>query len=272
VAAETSGRAASEIPEATPFWALEPEEALRNLRGSNRGLDDADAEGRLERHGPNELPAEEGGRVLALVLAQFRSPLITLLLVAAVVTVVLAEYVDAGVIAAVLVLNAVIGFSQEYRAERSLEALRRLARAVAHVVRDGREREVDAALLVPGDLVLVDAGAKVPADCRVLDAAGLEVDESLLTGESATVAKGVAPLPPATPLADRTNMLYAGTVVTRGRARALVAATGARTELGRVAGAVEEIGEPATPLQRRMARFSRVVAIAVLSVGAAGFL
>ena len=254
-----------------PAWALDPEEALRAQGSAADGLPSPEAERRLELHGPNELGEDVGRRVPTLVLAQFRSPLIAILLVAAVVTLLLRELVDAGVIAAVLLLNAVIGFSQEYKAERSLEALRRLARAVARVIRDGREREVDAARLVSGDVVLLEAGSKVPADCRIIRAAAVEADESLLTGESATVAKAAGALPPETPLADRGNMLWTGTVVTRGHARAVVVATGARTELGRVAGAVESIGEPATPLQRRMTRFSHVIGVAILAVGAVGF-
>jgi magnesium-transporting ATPase (P-type) len=252
-------------------WALEPQESLRVLEAAPEGLTEAEAELRLARHGRNELAEGRRGRALAIAAGQFRSPLIAILLVAAVVTILLREYVDSGVIAAVLVLNAVIGFSQEYRAERSLEALRQLARAVARVMRDGRERELDAALLVPGDIVLLEAGTKVPADCRVLHAVALETDESLLTGESTPVAKSAAPVAEHAPLADRTGMLHTGTVVTRGHGRGLVVATGAATELGQVAGAVEEIGEPATPLQRRMTRFSHVIGVAVLVVGALGF-
>jgi magnesium-transporting ATPase (P-type) len=252
-------------------WAFEPAESLRALEAVTGGLTEEEAERRLERYGRNELAEGQRGRALAILVGQFTSPLIAILLVAAVVTLLLRELVDAGVIAAVLVLNAVIGFSQEYRAERSLEALRQLARAVARVVRAGREREVDAALLVPGDIVLVEAGSRVPADCRLLHAVALEADESLLTGESTPVAKSVATVAAEAPLADRTGMLHTGTVVTRGHGRALVVATGQETELGRVAGAVETIGEPATPLQRRMTRFSHVIGIAVLAVGAAGF-
>jgi magnesium-transporting ATPase (P-type) len=262
--------AAPKLP-AMSHWALEPQDALRALEAAADGLSEAEAERRLERHGRNEVAEGKRGRALGIALGQFTSPLIAILLVAAVVTLALREFVDAGVIAAVLVLNAIIGFSQEYRAERSLEALRQLARAVARVVRDGRERELDAALLVPGDVVLLEAGTKVPADCRLLRAVALEADESLLTGESAPVAKSVAPVAPETPLADRSGMLHTGTVVTRGHGRGLVVATGAATELGRVAGAVETIGEPATPLQRRMTRFSHVIGVAVLAVGVVGF-
>ena len=139
---------------------------------------------------------------------------------AAVVTIALGEYVDAGVIAAVLVFNAVVGFFQEYRAERSLEALRRLATTQARVMRDGRGREVDASELVPGDVVLIEAGAKVPADCRILHQTAFEADESLLTGESVPVAKTSDPVSADAQVAERRNMVFMGTVATRGRARA----------------------------------------------------
>ncbi|HUP31592.1 MAG TPA: HAD-IC family P-type ATPase, partial [Gaiellaceae bacterium] len=224
-------------------WALGPEEALRDLASGARGLGEAEAARRLAEHGPNELPEGRGTSALALVLRQFSSPLIFILLAAALVTIALRELVDAGVIGAVLVLNAILGFTQEYRAERSMEALRRLGRATARVVRDGRERELDAAELVPGDVVLVEAGARVPADCRLLHAVSLETDESLLTGESTTVAKSAAPGAAEAPLAERTSMIFTGTVATRGHGRAVVVATGSGTELGRIATSLGEIEE-----------------------------
>ncbi len=228
-------------------------------------------ERRLEAHGRNELHEERGIRPATILLRQFRSPLIYILLAAAAVTIALDEYVDAAVIGAVLVFNAVVGFFQEYRAERSLEALRRLARTRARVMRDGREREVDASELVPGDVVLVEAGSKVPADCRVLHATALEADESLLTGESVTVAKRSDPVEAEAAVADRHNMLFMGTVATRGHARAVVSATGGATELGQVAGAVQRIAPGQTPLQQRMGRFTRLVGAWALASSVLGF-
>ena len=172
-----------------PVWASGVEAALRELHSGPGGLSGDEVERRLELHGRNELEQEAAVRPAAILLRQFRSPLIYILIVAGAVTIALDEYVDAAVIAAVLVFNAVVGFFQEYRAERSLEALRRLATTQARVLRDGREREVDARELVPGDVVLIEAGAKVPADCRLLHQTAFEADESLLTGESVTVAK-----------------------------------------------------------------------------------
>ena len=256
---------------ASPLWSVGSDETLRRLDATEHGLTSAEAEARLARHGPNELEEEQRVSRLRLLLHQFQSPLIFILLVATAVTLALREFVDAAVIAAVLLVNAAVGFSQESRAAQAIEALRRLARARARVVRDGRERELDARVLVPGDVLLVEAGARVAADCRILHAVALEVDESLLTGESTTVAKAAEPVPAGAALGDRASMLFTGTTVTRGHCRAVVAATGADTELGRIAGSMREVAEPPTPLQRRMDRFAHLVGIAVLAVSALGF-
>jgi len=252
-------------------WARTPEAVLRELLSEPSGLLGCEVERRLRLCGRNELEQEAVVRPLAVLLRQFRSPLIYILMIAAVVTIALDEYVDAAVIATVLVFNAVVGFFQEYRAERSLEALRRLARAQARVLRDGREREVDASELVPGDVVLIEAGAKVPADCRILHQTAFEADESLLTGESVTVAKTSDPVEADAQVADRRNMAFMGTVATRGHARAVVSATGGSTELGRVAGAVQRIALSETPLQRRIGRFTRLVGAWALASSVLGF-
>jgi len=252
-------------------WASPPERVLDALESSADGISAAEAEERLRAWGPNRLEAERAIHPATIVLRQFRSPLIYILILAAAVTIALGEYVDAAVIALVLLFNAVVGFFQEYRAERSLEALRRLAGTRARTIRDRREREIDAAELVPGDVVLVEAGNKVPADCRVLHATALEADESLLTGESTVVAKGSEPAPAEAQIAERGCMLFMGTVVTRGHARAVVVATGAATELGNVAGTVQRIAPIETPLQRRMGRFTRLVGAWALASAALGF-
>jgi Ca2+-transporting ATPase len=254
-----------------PWWTLTPEEALAELQVSEAGLSSAEAHDRLRAFGLNQLEGKGGPSVLELILRQFMSPLIYILLIAAIVTVVLQEYIDASIIAAVLALNAVIGFTQEYRAERSMEALRQLATTHAHVIRDQRDQQIDARDLVPGDIVLLEAGAKVPADCRILDSSALEADESLITGESTTVAKVSSQLDGDVPVADRTNMLLMATIITRGRSRALVVATGAHTQLGLIAEKVEQVGKVEPPLLQRMNRFARIVGIAVLGASAAGF-
>ena len=252
-------------------WAGEPSAALLALASSERGLTSDEAGRRLQSLGPNELRPPRRESVATALLRQFRSPLIYILLVAGLISLALGEIIDAGAIAAVLVFNAAIGFTQELRATRELEALRRLTPERTTIVRDGEERTIESRELVPGDVVLLDGGARVPADLRVLHAAALEADESLLTGESVPVAKSARAAPDGTAPTARANMLIAGTIVTRGRARALVVATGEATELGRIAESVAEAREAETPLQRRMSDLARTIGAAVLAISVLGF-
>lgn len=255
------------------LWhALERAEVESYLETGEHGLSQTEAGRRLERYGPNHLEEQPPPGVLEVLLRQFRSPLIYILLIAAAVTILLGEYVDAGVIGAALVLNAVIGFTQERRAEASVRALMQLAAPRARVIRDAREREVESRELVPGDLVLLESGSRVPADLRLVRATNLSVDESLLTGESVPVGKRSAPQGERVQLADRKSMAYMGSVVSSGRGRGYVVATGAQTELGKVAESVREEEEPKTPLQQRMDRFARVIGavVAISSIAAFG--
>jgi cation-transporting ATPase F len=251
-------------------WAIPPGEVVSILGSDPRGLTSIEAVRRLERDGPNDIPAAAHTSALRIAGRQFASPLIALLIAAAAVSVLFGEYVDSAVIGAALLLNAAIGFTQEARAERSMESLQRLARSTARVVRDGRERELDAHLLVVGDVVLLEAGMKVPADARIAHATSLEVDESILTGESLPVAKGAESVPRRAPVSDRLCMVFQGTVVSRGTARAVVTAVGTQTELGRIAGAMRAVTKAQTPLQRRMARFARLIGAAVVLSCAVG--
>jgi magnesium-transporting ATPase (P-type) len=260
----------TETPEHA-WWRLSPDEALGQLGTTRDGLSSEEAAARLKRYGRNEIEGTGGVTPLAILVRQFKSPLIYILMIAAVVTLVLQEFIDSAIIAAVLILNAAIGFWQEYGAERSVEALQKLATARAHVMRDGRDRDIDSRELVPGDVVLLEAGSRVPADCRLVEAAALEADESLLTGESTTVGKSIPELAEDVPIGDRVNMLFMGTIVTRGRSRAVVVATGARTELGLIAGSVREVGEVQAPLQQRMASFARLIGVAVIAISVTGF-
>lgn len=253
------------------WWSMSVGETLSALLAGYEGLTSEEAEARRAVFGLNQLEEEEETSALTVWIRQFKSPLIYILLLAAAVTLTVGEFVDTLVIAAVLVLNAVIGFVQERRAERSARALRELVVTRARVMRDSREQQVDARELVPGDMLIVEAGARVPADCRVVDASALEADESLLTGESTTVGKRDAVLDPDTQIADRDNMLFMGSVITRGRGRSVVVATGPSTQLGEIAGSIKEIGLVETPIQQRMARFARVIGLAVLAASAIGF-
>ncbi|MBK9035815.1 MAG: HAD-IC family P-type ATPase [Myxococcales bacterium] len=240
------------------------------------GLTAAEVRARRARHGANALPEARRRSALAVLGAQFASPLIYLLLGAAAVALVLGHPSDAIVIGVVVVTNAIIGAFQEGRAERSLAMLRELATQRARVVRDGREEEIAASALVPGDVLVVDAGDAITADARVLDAAALQVSEAALTGESVAVTKAPEPVAADAALADRTCLLHAGTLVTAGRGRAVVVATGTRTEIGQIAAMAAAAVQPATPLERRIAQFGRyligaaaVTFALVLGVGAA---
>ena len=262
----------TEALEQQPLHALEAEAVIATLGADpEEGLSAEEAASRLAEHGPNTVEEDEGPSRLAILLHQFTSPLIYLLIVAAVVTTLLGEYVDTGVIVAVLLLNAVIGYTQESKAEASVKALMQLAAPRARVVRDGEEREVEAVDLVPGDLVLLESGSKVPADLRLLSTRSLDVDESLLTGESTGVRKHADPIDADTYTADRANIAFMGSSVISGRGRGLVGATGTDTELGKIAEQVRTEEQPATPLQQRMARFANLIAVLVVAAAAVSF-
>lgn len=237
--------------------ALSPDEALAALRSEITGLSAAEAERRLAVHGPNLLRAARLASAWEILVGQLRSIIVVLLFVAALVALYLGEPLDAVAIFVVLLLNTLIGFTTEFRARRAMEALRDLQTPRATTVRDGRILEIDSAELVPGDIILVEAGEAVPADARIVYAAELRTDEAALSGESVPADKDGHPLPPETPLADRDNMLYQGTTVVAGSARAVVVATGMETELGKIGGLVEAIEEEPTPLERRLDRLGR---------------
>jgi calcium-translocating P-type ATPase len=230
-----------------------------------RGLTEEEAASRLAAHGPNRLPRPDRPAYLAIVGRQLADPLIALLVVAAAVSAAIGEGIEAAAIAAIVVVNGVIGFVQEVGAERAVLSLRARLRRRANVVRTGQEREVFVEDVVPGDLLVLREGDRVSADARLVRAEGLEVDESILTGESLPVSKAVEIRPADTPLAERSGMAYAGTGVTRGRARALVTATAGETEMGRIASLAAGAKPPPTPLQERLAGLAR--AMVVLGVG-----
>jgi magnesium-transporting ATPase (P-type) len=262
------GGVASEggVSSAEQWHALPVDEVLTELDSDrSNGLTTEEAERRLEEVGPNELGKDEPRGDLEILLHQFTSPLIYILLVAGVVTVLIDEYTDAAVIAAVLVINAIIGFIQERKADRSVHALMQMAAPTSTVVRDSKEREVDAVELVPGDVVLLTSGTLVPADLRLVRTTSLDVDESLLTGESKPASKSTDPVDEDALVGDRNSMAFMGSAVTSGRARGVVVATGARTQLGEIAESIRGEEKPETPLQQRMDRFANIIAIAVLS-------
>jgi Ca2+-transporting ATPase len=248
------------------------EKALAALGTPNGGLDEAEALARLERYGANVLGAAKRRSIVRMIADQFTDVLVIVLLASAVVSGFLGDLKDTIVILAIVVLDAIVGVVQEYRAERALDALRTMAAPTALVLRGGTTKEIAAARLVPGDVVLLSEGRIVPADLRVCEAAHLEVDESLLTGESFPVAKTAASREEHAPaIGDRANETFQGTRVTRGRARALVVATGRATEFGRIAGMLESATVPRTPLQRRLDRFAARLALVVVAICAIAF-
>lgn len=263
---DSSRRHVAQSKQTQDAWhVLARSEVPQRLDASEHGLSEAEAATRLGEYGPNKLPERPPPALWQIVLRQFRSPLIYILALAAIASVAMGDLKDAGFIAGVLLLNAVIGAYQEWKAEQSSHALRKLLQIRASVQRDGEVSEVNAEKVVPGDVVHLESGNRVPADIRLLASHGLEVDESLLTGESLPVLKAADwSGEEATPVADRQNMSYAGSTVTRGRAKGIVVATGIATNVGQLA--LDVLGEAGgkPPLLVRMERFARAIAVAVL--------
>ena len=252
------------------WHALTAEEVLRLLESDHGGLSSEEAAARLARYGENRLPRRDTTPPFVVYLRQFKSPLVYLLLAATVVSIFVGEWSDAIFIFIVLQFNAVIGGLQEWKAEQSAAALDRMLQATAVVLRDGVPQRIDTAQLVPGDVVRLDSGTAVPADLRLLGQQELSVDESLLTGESMPLPKDAeAVLHEAAPMAERSNLLFAGTTILTGRARAVVASTGAQTQIGRIATALAMPDQARPPLIARLEQFSRWIGIATLvAIGA----
>lgn len=251
---------------------LDTDRVLSKLQTGWEGLPEDEAARRIARYGPNEVPAEERARPIAILLRQVKSPLIYILLAAAAAALALGKYVDAGVILVVVVLNSVVGFVQEYKAEQAMRALAEALAPRARVLRAGAEREIDARMVVPGDVILLESGVKVSADLRLLRAFDLQVDESILTGESVPVAKRLEVIhDPGAPLGDRANMAFTGTGIARGRGAGVAVATGMQTVFGQISAQVRGVGEVESPLQLRLDRFARLIAGLVLAVTAVVF-
>lgn len=249
----------------TAWHSIPADAVIREFVTTSEGLSSAEAAERLSAFGPNRLPEVRGRSVIMRFLTQLDNVLIYVLLGAAAVTASLGHWVDAGVILAVVIVNAVIGFIQEGKAESALAAIRHMLSLSATALRDGRRTKVDSAKLVPGDIVLLEAGDKVPADLRVLEAQGLSAQEAILTGESVPVEKSAEPVLAKTILGDRQSMLWSGTLVTRGTARGIVIATGVRTEIGRIGGLLAKVEPLSTPLVTQMAAFTRWLSFLILA-------
>ncbi len=240
------------------WYNLGATECMKRLQTSANGLTGKEAKKRRAQYGPNRIKEQKPKSPLVMFFGQFTDFMVLVLVGATVISVMLGEIADAVTILAIIILNAVLGFVQEFRAEKSLDALKKLTAPEARVLRDGQERKVPAAELVPGDIIHLDTGDRIPADCRLLEGFNLQVEESALTGESVPVKKSIDVIGDSrVALGDQENMLFMGTVITRGRGKALVVATGMETEMGSIAGMMQEVGDSETPLQRRLAGLGR---------------
>ncbi len=255
-----------------PWHALTAAQTLAALSSQPEGLSEAEAQRRLTEQGPNRLTPPLSESALRKFLRQFQNLLIYVLIVAALLSWVVGHWTDGVVIFGVILINALFGYLQEGKAQSALAALRSLLKIMSAVQRAGQPQQLDAELLVYGDVVLLESGDKIPADLRLLDAYHLQVQESTLTGESLSVEKQTEPVPTELPLAERSNMLYAGTLVTQGRARAVVVATADNTELGKIGQLLQQIEPMTTPLMEQLARLGQqltqwIVALALLTFG-----
>jgi Ca2+-transporting ATPase len=237
------------------------------VQSSESGLTQSEADRRLEEHGPNELPTGHQVSAWRILFEQFQNVLLVILIVATGLSLVSGHGTEAIIIGIIVIFAVALGFIQEYRAERAIEALQKMAAPQANVLRDGQETQVPARELVPGDVVLFAAGDKVAADCRLAEAHNLQADEAPLTGESVPVEKETGPLAKADlPPGDRVNMVFAGTAVTHGRGRGIVVATGTHTEFGQIASLLQQVEETRTPLQENLDRVGRMLAVGALGI------
>jgi len=255
-----------------PWHALSAETAISDLVSTRDGITNDEAAARLARHGPNALPAGARKSLLTRALAQFDNLLIYVMIAGAAITLTLGHYLDTAVILAVIIINAIIGVIQENKAESALEAIRDMISPRASVLREGRRVTIDAAHLVPGDVLLLEAGDRVTADVRLIKARNLRIDEAILTGESVAVTKNTEPAAEAASLGDRRSMAYSGTLVTSGQGAGIVVATGPLSEIGRISALLSRVEQLETPLIRQMNEFARQLTVAILALCAMTFL
>jgi Ca2+-transporting ATPase len=246
------------------WYSISTQEVLKQIGSNVNGLDDAAVQQKLAEHGKNELKAKKKTSPLIIFFRQFANVMILVLGIAAIISAFIGEVSDTIVILVILILNAVIGFIQEYRAEKAIEALQKMAAPFSNIIRNGKTIELAAAEIVPGDIILLEAGNTVPADIRLLEIESLKIDEASLTGESNAVDKKTdATNEENSPLGDRVNMAFKGTQVTSGHGKGVVVATGMKTELGNIAGMLEK-AESITPLQKRLSQFSRKLTVIII--------
>ena len=247
-------------------------EVFKALNAKEKGLTEKEAEARLKKYGLNEIKQEKKISPIKIFLNQFNNVVIYILIFALAVSIFLGETIDAIVIGAIVVANAVLGFIQEYRAEKSIEALKKLVSLKATVIRDEKEKDIDAKLLVPGDIIKLETGDKLPADCRIYELVNLQTQEAALTGESTPVKKELTVLAEKTPLADRLNMAFSGTIITNGKGKAVITSTGMQTEIGKIATLIEEVKPELTPLQKKINTLGKRIGMAVVIISIIVFL
>ena len=252
---------------AQPWHAISAADVLSAQASSQAGLTGDEARERLRQYGPNRLPMQKRRGPVLRFLAHFHDVLIYVLLAAAVLTALLDHWVDTQVILAVVLINAIIGFVQEGKAEKALEAIRSMLAPKAAVIRNGQRETVPGDELVPGDIVLLEAGERIPADVRLLDVKNLKIEEAILTGESVPVEKSAEKVAENVPLGDRSSMAFSGTLVTYGHGRSVVVATGAQTAIGRISHMLSEVTTLQTPLTRQMAVFAKWLTGFILIIG-----
>lgn len=254
------------------WHSLTIKETLKELSSRERGLSAAEVEKRLKKFGPNKLPEPKRFTRLHIFLRQFKSPLVYLLVVAGGVSFALGEATDSYIILVAVFLTVVFGYFQEQKAERTLETLEKMVKHRARVMRDGKEQEIEAEELVPGDIVFISSGDKVPADIRLVHCKNLTIEEAPLTGESMSVEKFIEPLDVGVPVPERKNMAFMGTIVARGRGKGIVAETATQTQFGKIAQSLTEIGEGPTPFQQKVGRLARWISLILIAIVSAIFL
>jgi len=248
------------------FHHLTSQEVLKHFSSEINGLGEGEAQKRLAQYGPNEIARKREISLARIFLSQFNSFIVYILVAAVIISLILHEYIDSAVIIAILIVNAVLGFFQEYRAEKAIESLKKMAALQATVVRDGKKKRINTNKLVPGDVIAFESGDRIPADARIIEGYLLEVMESSLTGESLSVRKDSTPIDDTSTLGDMKNMLFAGTNVTSGSGRAVVVRTGMETEMGKIAESIDSVEDDETPLQKRLDILGRKLGMLTLII------
>ena len=248
------------------YHTLPGQKTIKLLDSSLTGLTQSEAHLRLKRYGPNELKHEDTINPFFLFVNQFNNPLLLILSIAIIVSLYLQEYINASVIFGIILLNGILGFIQEYRAEKALDMLKRMTVLQAKVLRNSKKVLIDSKELVPGDIILLEAGDKIPADAQILESSNLETIEASLTGESTPLEKSALTVQKDFILAERKNMVYCTTIITKGQAKAIVTATGMNTEIGKIATSLEKVSLELTPFQQKIEKFGKFLAIAIFGI------